>query len=135
MNKMKYPIDCKKNQYAFGYWQGRMLGLLEACINASILSVEAAKSAFSVGFEGLFPPGNITLNSIRVRDLIINLDEQKEDQVWRSYSRLLELWMNLEEETLQETLNGVVDETDLVSEQHFVNILRLSKFNLEQLHK
>ncbi|PIP57959.1 hypothetical protein COX03_00245 [Candidatus Woesebacteria bacterium CG22_combo_CG10-13_8_21_14_all_39_10] len=129
MNKMKYPIDCKNDQYTFGYWQGRMLGLLEACIDASTLSVEAAKSAFSEGFADFFPlHGNyMNLNQIKHQDLFVNDDG---DEAWKAFSRLLQLWMDLQGETLPG-----VDETDFVSERHFVNILRLSKLNLEQLRK
>lgn len=125
---MEYPIDCKKDQYAFGYWQGRMLGLLEACIYASTLSVEAAKSAFSEGFVDFFPfQPHGTLNKIKPQDLFAN---NEGDEAWKAFSRLLQLWMDLQ----RETLPGV-DETDLVSEQHFVNILRLAKLNLGQLHE
>ena len=124
---MKYPIDCKNDQYAFGYWQGRMFGLLEACIDASTLSVEAAKSAFSGGFVDffLFQGNYVNLNQIKPQDLFVN---NEGDKAWKVFSRLLQLWMDLQGETLPG-----VDETNLVSERHFVNILRISKRNLKQL--
>ena len=35
MNIMKYPIDSKNDKFAYGYWLGKMLGLLQASLSIS----------------------------------------------------------------------------------------------------
>lgn len=125
---MHYPIDGKNDRLSFGIWLGRMLGLLQASLSISSNELEAAKEVFSEGFQTLFPSGKSNLNSIRIDDLVVNLEKEKEESIWRTYSRLLLLWIDLQEETLPG-----VDESKTITEQEFVNTLRLTKHNMEKL--
>jgi len=127
---MKYPIDNKKDRLEFGYWLGRMLGLLQASLFISSgLSgeLEIAKELFSQGFTEMFPSHN-NLNEIKAKDLFLNLDEREEGLLWNTYSRLLTLWMSLQEETLPG-----VDESEAVNQREFVNVLKLAIHNLNKL--
>jgi len=127
---MKYPIDSKKDRLELGYWLGMMLGLLQASLSISSDpsgDLDIAKEVFSQGFTEMLPPNN-SLNEIKVKDLFLNLNEKEEVLLWNTYSRLLTLWMGLQEETLPG-----VDESEAVSQQEFVNVLRLAIHNLKKL--
>ena len=128
MKRIKYPIDTKSDQFTYGYWLGRMIGLIDASLLTSPDQLEAAKYIFSGGFESLFPERDLNLNSITIESLIINLDKQEGEHIWRPYSRLLSLWMDLQEETLPG-----IQESQKVRKQEFINVIRLAKHQLEQL--
>lgn len=107
-----------------------MLGLLQVSLLLSSDKLYEAKNLFSAGFVDSFPEGDNNLDALKIQDFIIGLDRETADQVWRSYSRLLELWEDLQEESIPGR-----GKSKSVSEQEFTGALRLAKHNLEQLQK
>lgn len=117
--KFNFPLDTNGTQFAD--WAKGLKELIENCLASENKDLEEAKASF--GSLSSFFPNIGNLNEIDSQEMFVG---ESSDKAWNTFSRLLYLWMDLQEETLPGAKSAV-------DEQEFVNVLRLTDHALTEL--